>query len=190
METEKRTDSRLMKIGELAWRAGTTMRTIRYYEERGLISPVARTRGGFRLYEEEELHKLHLIRSLQTLDIPLAQVKAFFDERRRGRVASEIAPALQCVLRSQLDAMDRRMEQYRAMQDSIRATIEILDSCSRCALEPAPSVCLQCPVLLTRQSIPLHMRAVIEREDRRNKDVDLVGSPVDESERTPDVVMV
>ena len=82
-----------MRIGDLAKRAGTTMRTIRYYEERGLIEPARRTKGGFRLYQEEELRKLHLIRSLQVLDMPLAQVKAFFDERQRGRTAAEIAPA-------------------------------------------------------------------------------------------------
>jgi DNA-binding transcriptional MerR regulator len=55
---------RLMRIGDLAKKAGTTMRTIRYYEQLGLIAPTARTRGGFRLYEEDELRKLRLIKSL------------------------------------------------------------------------------------------------------------------------------
>jgi hypothetical protein len=40
---------KLMRIGALARKAGTTMRTIRYYEERGLLSPRGRTKGGFRL---------------------------------------------------------------------------------------------------------------------------------------------
>src|SRR5512137_1371428 len=111
-------DKGVMTIGDLARRAGTTMRTIRYYEERGLIEPIGRTKGGFRLYQEEELRKLHLIRSLQVLDMPLAQVKAFFDERQRGRAAAEIAPALQGVLREHLHEMERRIAQYRAMQES------------------------------------------------------------------------
>ena len=155
-----------MRIGDLARRAGTTMRTIRYYEERGLIEPARRTKGGFRLYQEEELRKLHLIRSLQLLDMPLAQVKAFFDERQRGRVAADIAPALQDVLREQLREMGRRIAQYRAMQDSVRETIDILDSCARCPHEPSPSVCPQCPVLSARAAIPLHMQAVIEARQR------------------------
>lgn len=151
-----------MRIGDLAKRAGTTMRTIRYYEERGLIEPARRTKGGFRLYQEEELRKLHLIRSLQILDMPLAQVKAFFDERQRGRTAAEIAPALQGVLREHLREMERRIAQYRAMQDSARETIDILDACGRCPHEPGPGVCRQCPVLAGRANIPLHMEAVIE----------------------------
>ena len=190
MGSENGSGTRIMKIGELAWRAGTTMRTIRYYEELGLIAPTARTKGGFRLYEEEELRRLHLIRSLQALDIPLAQVKAFFDERRRGRIASEIAPSLQRVLRSQLDEMDRRLAQYRAMQDSIRETIEILDSCSRCPLEPGPSVCSKCPVLSSRQSIPLHMQAVIEQQNRPSEDAGRVGLSVDEPQDSLAIAIV
>ena len=155
-----------MRIGDLAKRAGTTMRTIRYYEERGLIEPARRTKGGFRLYQEEELRKLHLIKSLQVLDIPLAQVKAFFDERHPGRTAAEIAPALQGVLRQHLQEMDRRIAQYRAMQDSARETIEILDTCRRCPHEPGPGVCRQCPMLTARASIPLHMEAIIEAGQR------------------------
>ena len=162
MESEKGTHAKLMRIGDLAKRAGTTMRTIRYYEERGLIEPARRSKGGFRLYEEEELRKLHLIRSLKILDMPLAQVKAFFDERHRGRTAAEIAPSLQGVLREHVQEMGRRIAQYRAMQDSARETIEILDACTRCPYEPGPDVCRQCPALCGRAAIPLHMEAVIE----------------------------
>ena len=43
-----------MRIGDLARWAGATMRTIRYDEERGLIEPARRSKGGFRLYQDEE----------------------------------------------------------------------------------------------------------------------------------------
>jgi DNA-binding transcriptional MerR regulator len=151
-----------MRIGDLAKRARTTMRTIRYYEERGLIEPSGRTAGGFRLYEEEELRKLHLIRGLQVLDIPLARVKAFLDERQAGRPASEIAPALRSVLGTHLQEIEGRVAQILAMRDSVRDTLEILESCTRCPHEPGPRVCSSCPALAGRETIPLHMQAVIE----------------------------
>jgi MerR family transcriptional regulator, Zn(II)-responsive regulator of zntA len=180
MGSENGTQGKLMRIGDLAKRAGTTMRTIRYYEERGLIEPARRSKGGFRLYQEGELRKLHLIRSLAILDMPLAQVKAFFDERQRGRTAAEIAPSLQEVLREHLEEMERRIDQYRAMQDSARETIEILDACTRCPHEPGPDVCRQCPVLRGRATIPLHMEAVIEAGRREETigelDADLKSS--------------
>jgi DNA-binding transcriptional MerR regulator len=152
----------LMQIGDLAKRAGLTLRTIRYYEERGLIEPAARSKGGFRLYEENELRKLHLIRSLQLLDMPLAQVKSFFDERNRGRVAAEVAPALQEILRTHLEEVERRLAEFRAARASVVETLQILDACASCPLEPGPSVCLKCPVLTQRESIPAHMQAIID----------------------------
>jgi DNA-binding transcriptional MerR regulator len=155
-------NGRLMRIGDLAKKAGTTMRTIRYYEQLGLIGPVARTKGGFRLYAEDEVRKLRVIKNLQYLDTPLAQVKAFFDERQQGRIASEIAPGIAKLLQRQLEDMENRIAQYRAMQASLRETIEILQCCSECSLEPGPDVCSRCPVITSRGQIPLHMQAVIE----------------------------
>lgn len=159
---DRGTGGRLMRIGDLAKKAGTTMRTIRYYEQLGLIAPVARTKGGFRLYQEDEVRKLRVIKNLQHLDTPLAQVKEFFDERQHGRIASEVAPGIASLLQRQLEEMDGRIAQYQAMQASLRETIEILQCCSECSLEPGPDVCSRCPVITSRGKIPLHMQAMIE----------------------------
>jgi DNA-binding transcriptional MerR regulator len=154
-------NERLMRIGDLARKAGTTMRTIRYYEQLGLIAPAARTRGGFRLYEEDELRKLRLIKNLQLVETPLSQVKAFFDQRRRGRIASEVAGGLSALLEQQLREVEQRIAQFRAMETSLQETIEILRCCAECSLEPGPDVCPRCPVITARSGIPLHMQAVI-----------------------------
>jgi DNA-binding transcriptional MerR regulator len=151
-----------MRIGDLARKAGTTMRTIRYYEQLGLIRPVGRTKGGFRLYEEGELRKFQLIKSLQLLDIPLAQVKTLFDQRRPGRTAAEITPQIRQILEGQLIEMEQRIAQYRTLQESLRHTLDILSGCARCPREPGPEACLRCPAITSRAEIPLHMRAVIE----------------------------
>jgi DNA-binding transcriptional MerR regulator len=152
----------LMRIGDLAKSAGTTLRTVRYYEQLGLIAPSGRTKGGFRLYTEEELRKLRLIKNLQLLAIPLAQVKEFFDQRHCGRVAADIAPGIRSVLQQQLEEMESRIAHCRAMQESVRETLEILERCCECSLEPGPEVCARCPVITSRARIPLHMQAVIE----------------------------
>ncbi len=156
-----------MQIGDLAKRAGISLRTIRYYEERGLIEPAARSKGGFRLYEEKELRKLSLIRTLQLLDMPLAQVKSFFDERRRAHVGAEVAPALQHVLRAHLEEIERRLAEYQAARASVLETLDILNACATCPLEPGPAVCLKCPVLTQREAIPVHMQAIINSNESR-----------------------
>ena len=61
-------DDGLMHIGKLAKEAGTTTRTVRYYEEMGLICPECRSSGGFRCYSHEQLARLRMILSLKEME--------------------------------------------------------------------------------------------------------------------------
>lgn len=67
------------KIGEVAERTGLTVRTLRHYEELGLIEPSLRTEGGHRLYDESDLLRLQQIRSLRQLGFSLEQIKSFIN---------------------------------------------------------------------------------------------------------------
>jgi len=60
-----------MQIGEVAQRVGLSLRTIRYYEEMGLVVPSARSAGGFRLYTEKDVARLALIKRMKPLDFSL-----------------------------------------------------------------------------------------------------------------------
>jgi DNA-binding transcriptional MerR regulator len=64
-----------MQIGEVAERTGLSLRTIRYYEEVGLVAPSARTSGGFRLYSETDVARLRLVRRMKPLDFSLEEMK-------------------------------------------------------------------------------------------------------------------
>ena len=56
-----------MQIGEVADQVGLSLRTIRFYEEAGLVIPSARSVGGFRLYSETDLDRLQLIKRMKPL---------------------------------------------------------------------------------------------------------------------------
>ena len=64
-----------MQIGEVADQTGLSLRTIRYYEEVGLVRPSSRTTGGFRLYSESDLARLRLVRRMKPLDFSLEEMK-------------------------------------------------------------------------------------------------------------------
>ena len=69
-----------IKIGEAAKRLGMTTRTLRYYEEMGLLAPEARNTGGFRLYGEDEIKRLERISELKNLlGFNLHEIKAIFE---------------------------------------------------------------------------------------------------------------
>lgn len=64
-----------MHIGEVAERTGLSHRTIRYYEEMGLVEPAARTEGGFRLYDEAAVERLLLIMPMKPLGFSIDEVR-------------------------------------------------------------------------------------------------------------------
>jgi DNA-binding transcriptional MerR regulator len=64
----------LHQIGEVARRVGLSLRTVRYYEEAGLIAPETRTDGGFRLYTEENIDRLRLIMQMKPLGFSVEEM--------------------------------------------------------------------------------------------------------------------
>lgn len=64
------------QIGEVAERTGLSLRTLRYYDEVGLVTPATRSHGGFRLYSEADVARLELIKRLKPLDFSLEDVRA------------------------------------------------------------------------------------------------------------------
>ena len=64
-----------MQIGEVAERTGLSLRTIRYYEEVGLVVPNARSQGGFRLYTEPDVDRLQVIKRMKPLGFQLEEMR-------------------------------------------------------------------------------------------------------------------
>jgi MerR family copper efflux transcriptional regulator len=65
----------LMQIGQVAERTGLSLRTIRFYEENGLVIPSARSEGGFRLYSEDEVARLEVIKRMKPLGFTLEETR-------------------------------------------------------------------------------------------------------------------
>ncbi|WP_241983435.1 MerR family transcriptional regulator [Cryobacterium tagatosivorans] len=63
-----------MHIGELAEKTGLSLRTIRHYDEIGLLKASGRTHGGFRLYSQDDLSRLNLIRRMKPLGFTLDEM--------------------------------------------------------------------------------------------------------------------
>ncbi|MFF7973476.1 MerR family transcriptional regulator [Streptomyces sp. NPDC007905] len=85
----------LYSIGELARRTGLTIKTIRFYSDRGLVSPADRTPAGHRRYGPDAVARLALVRTLRDLGLGLDTVRRVLDrDLPLGRVAAEHAAAL------------------------------------------------------------------------------------------------
>jgi DNA-binding transcriptional MerR regulator len=108
----------MWSIGELAERAGVTVKTVRFYSDRGLLPEAARSGGGHRRYGPEALDRLRLIRSLRALDLPVPAVGRVVDREDAIEDALEdaIAGRLQQV-GSQLTALRWREAALHAVRD-------------------------------------------------------------------------
>lgn len=73
----------LYQIGEVAERLGLSLRTVRYYEEVGLVTPADRSPGGFRLYDDEAVERLRLIREMKPLEFSLEETRELLELRDR-----------------------------------------------------------------------------------------------------------
>jgi DNA-binding transcriptional MerR regulator len=65
----------LLQIGQVAERTGLSLRTIRFYEEEGLVVPTTRTDGGFRLYSDDDVARLEVIKRMKPLGFALEEMR-------------------------------------------------------------------------------------------------------------------
>ena len=72
-------EARSMHIGEVVDRTGLSHRTMRHYDEVGLVTPTGRTEGGFRLYTDDDVERLLLIRRMKPLGYSIEEMKALLE---------------------------------------------------------------------------------------------------------------
>ncbi len=109
-----------VQIGEVAERTSLSLRTIRYYEEVGLVTPSGRTAGGFRLYSENDVARLLLVRRMKPLDFTLDEMRdvlSVLDGLDAAEPASEERAALVDRLKMYREAADQRVAALRDQLD-------------------------------------------------------------------------
>ena len=109
------------RIGELATRVGLTERTIRYYEELGLLESVKRLDGGVRVYTDDDVRRLKYIRKLKTLGLSLQEMLELENLYRRHRSNRTVLPRLMDLLDEHLGAITDRIGELEGLRDEIRS---------------------------------------------------------------------
>lgn len=110
-----------MRIGELAHRTGTSTKTIRYYEQIGLLPEPDRTANDYRDYREEAVDRLVFVRDAQATGLTLTEIASILDLRRHGE-----ATCLHVIdlLERHLAALDRHMKVLRQTRKKLATLTE------------------------------------------------------------------
>ena len=123
--------ARLLRIHEAAAEVGLTPRSVRYYEELGLLTPAARSEGDYRLYDETDLERLRFIKGLRDdAGFSLAEVARLLEDeeaRERGHAAYHATtdPAERArILRDRLARYDHQIEILRTKIDRLTVMVD------------------------------------------------------------------
>jgi DNA-binding transcriptional MerR regulator len=116
-----------MRIGELSRRAGTSARSIRYYEQQGLLL-ARRQPNGYRDYDEADLLLVREIRSLLVNGFDLEEIRPFVDCLHAGIRSRRACPGGIEVYRRKLEELDARVAALQSLRDRVSAELSQLES--------------------------------------------------------------
>lgn len=135
---ETKPERTLLQIGEVAERVGLSLRTVRYYEEVGIVTPSARTKGGFRLYSEDDVDRLLVVKGMKPLSLSLEEMGEVLDllERSAQPHSLDASEYLELVARLEqyAERADERIaKRERDLVHARKLRLEIADRLGRCA---------------------------------------------------------
>ena len=118
------------QIGEVAGAVGLSLRTIRHYEEVGLVPPSGRTAGGFRLYTDDDIERLRIVKHMKPLEFSLEEMRELLeardllaagvdDETERARLVERLA-RFAAVAERRCETLSEQLHSAQSMAELLR----------------------------------------------------------------------
>lgn len=113
--------SQLLKIGQVASQSGLTVKTIRYYEDIGLLAPnVKRSESGYRLFDTQVLNRLSFVKRAQALGLSLTEIAQILDIHDDGNLpCGEVKHRLH----AKLDSINAQIEALETLRDELQGIL-------------------------------------------------------------------
>lgn len=106
--------------GELAKLCGVTVRTVQYYDTRGILIPSELSEGGRRLYSEEDVKRMKVICFLRELNLPINSIKDLLSEEHPEEVISLLLDEQEKTLRQEVEERQKQLEKLGALRQSVK----------------------------------------------------------------------
>jgi MerR family transcriptional regulator, copper efflux regulator len=108
------------QIGTIAKESGVPIKTIRYYEELGLLKASGRTEGGYRLFDSDVLSRLNFIKRAQSLGLSLSEIKDFLGVHDRGELPCD---RIEAKLQDKVTAIDKQIQELIAFKQELQVLL-------------------------------------------------------------------
>ena len=150
----------LLKIGDFARLAGTNLRTLRYYEEIGLLAPAARSQGRFRYYRQTDLNRLNMIRDLQDVGLHLDRIRELMEPSQSGETREQFLVRVRHALREQDQLLMQKIGALEELRRRLAQALGKVHECERCRHMPNDQNNHCEPCALTGQPLPATVSAL------------------------------
>ena len=107
--------------GELAKACGVTVRTVQYYDARGILIPSELSEGGRRLYSEDDLKRLKVICFLRELDLPIDAISRILKEEHPEKVISLLIEQQEAVLSEEISVKQQKLEKLQELKNGLKS---------------------------------------------------------------------
>ena len=153
-------DGSLLTTGEMARCSNNTLRTVRFYEEEGILRPARRTDGGHRLFLRSELDRLMLVTDMRLAGLSLEEIKNILEVKQNGLSGSEAARQATQVLSGRIEELRDKLLVLTRLREDLAATTDIMTACMDCHDARFPSSCETCTVMASPATLPRSMRVL------------------------------
>lgn len=140
---------------------GNTLRTVRFYEEAGILRPDRRSAGGHRLFSRRELDRLQFITDLRAAGLSLDAIRTLLELKDSSANAKSAAESALGALNEQIDSLEEKLELFTRLRAELVRARELLMNCKDCNNEHCfPDACDTCEVVTGTPKLPTSMRVL------------------------------
>lgn len=129
----------VLQVGELAKLTGKTVRAIHLYESMGLLSPVDRSRGRYRLFNSDSVERVRWIVKLQTVGFSLPEIQQIVRDQESAPTARDAAQRLRAVYVDKLTVVQDKLAELHRLERELVSSLNYLDACQSACEAAAPA---------------------------------------------------
>jgi DNA-binding transcriptional MerR regulator len=150
----------LLTTGEMARRSSNTLRTVRFYEEEGILRPARRTEGGHRLFRSAELDRLMFVSDLRMAGLSLEEIKAILALKQGSSTGGEAATHTTRLLNERISELEQKLAVLTRLRQDLARTSDIMTGCLGCQDSKFPHHCETCTIMTSPPELPRCMRVL------------------------------
>lgn len=149
-----------LTTGEMARLSNTTLRTVRFYEEAGILAPIARTEGGHRVFERPQLERLMLVADMREAGLSLEEIRELLESKRKARSGGAAAEAACKILQRHAGELKAKIAVLTRLKEDLDRTALATGACVGCEEPDFPDHCDRCGRVAKPEAQPRGMRVL------------------------------